>query len=239
MRAAACSCLKKLQLLTSCLYACHRDQLHNAASSAASKRSSSSSSSSSAAANAAHRRRGRKGKSVYRGVCVTREGKWRAVIYKERKQLYLGVFESEVDAAKAHDRAARQHFGAQAMVNFLNDDESDTMQHVMPPHSGSISPMHSSAKMAKAAPGLFHNGKPEPLAALDSEDSSYNSSDDSLDFAFPFSEDPYVTDQLGLFTFDIRDSDAAPSPLLDPVSSEPFGSLFFGSNSELGDLCLV
>lgn len=35
----------------------------------------------------AHRRRGRKGKSVYRGVCVTREGKWRAVIYKERKQV--------------------------------------------------------------------------------------------------------------------------------------------------------
>lgn len=34
-----------------------------------------------------HRRRGRKGKSVYRGVCVTREGKWRAVIYKERKQV--------------------------------------------------------------------------------------------------------------------------------------------------------
>lgn len=37
----------------------------------------------------AHRRRGRKGKSVYRGVCVTREGKWRAVIYKERKQASL------------------------------------------------------------------------------------------------------------------------------------------------------
>lgn len=34
-----------------------------------------------------HRRRGRRGKSVYRGVCVTREGKWRAVIYKERKQV--------------------------------------------------------------------------------------------------------------------------------------------------------
>lgn len=36
-----------------------------------------------------HRRRGRRGKSVYRGVCVTREGKWRAVIYKERKQVCL------------------------------------------------------------------------------------------------------------------------------------------------------
>ena len=40
-----------------------------------------------AKAPATHRRRGRRGKSVYRGVCVTREGKWRAVIYKERKQV--------------------------------------------------------------------------------------------------------------------------------------------------------
>lgn len=36
---------------------------------------------------APRRRRGRKGRSIYRGVCVTREGKWRAVIYKERKQV--------------------------------------------------------------------------------------------------------------------------------------------------------
>lgn len=74
----------------------------------------------------AHRRRGRKGKSVYRGVCVTREGKWRAVIYKERKQLYLGVYESEIDAAKAHDRAARAHFGEMAMANFVETDEPET-----------------------------------------------------------------------------------------------------------------
>ncbi|CAM9283982.1 unnamed protein product [Pylaiella littoralis] len=72
-----------------------------------------------------HRRRGRRGKSVYRGVCVTREGKWRAVIYKERKQLYLGVYESEVDAAKAHDRAARFHFAESAVCNFDNEHEAD------------------------------------------------------------------------------------------------------------------
>lgn len=39
------------------------------------------------APSAPRRRRGRKGRSIYRGVCVTREGKWRAVIYKERKQV--------------------------------------------------------------------------------------------------------------------------------------------------------
>ena len=38
------------------------------------------------------RRRGRKGRSIYRGVCVTREGKWRAVIYMERKQVVRFFF---------------------------------------------------------------------------------------------------------------------------------------------------
>ncbi|CAN0515569.1 unnamed protein product, partial [Ectocarpus sp. 12 AP-2014] len=71
------------------------------------------------------RRRGRKGRSIYRGVCVTREGKWRAVIYKERKQLYLGVYESELEAAKAHDRAARFHFPDKSMTNFATEAEAD------------------------------------------------------------------------------------------------------------------
>ncbi|CAN0120115.1 unnamed protein product, partial [Ascophyllum nodosum] len=76
---------------------------------------------------APRRRRGRKGRSIYRGVCVTREGKWRAVIYKERKQLYLGVYESELEAAKAHDRAARFHFPDKSMTNFATEAEADML----------------------------------------------------------------------------------------------------------------
>lgn len=40
-------------------------------------------------------------------------------------QLYLGVYESEVDAAKAHDRAARFHFAENAVCNFDNEHEAD------------------------------------------------------------------------------------------------------------------
>lgn len=42
-----------------------------------------------------------------------------------KKQLYLGVYESEVDAAKAHDRAARFHFAESAVCNFDNEHEAD------------------------------------------------------------------------------------------------------------------
>lgn len=40
-------------------------------------------------------------------------------------QLYLGVYESEVDAAKAHDRAARFHFAENAVCNFDSEHEAD------------------------------------------------------------------------------------------------------------------
>jgi hypothetical protein len=151
-----------------------------------------------------HRRRGRKGKSIYRGVCVTREGKWRAVIYKERKQLYLGVFESEVQAALAHDRAARHHCGAEATLNFLDEDE------MLPPspHRGQISPMHGSAKLAKSTPGLFNSNKTETrsrssLAEAQNDAAIPLFAASALDFAFPFTPDTYGTDNLGLISYDL------------------------------------
>lgn len=42
-----------------------------------------------------------------------------------REKLYLGVYESEVDAAKAHDRAARFHFADSAVCNFDSEHEAD------------------------------------------------------------------------------------------------------------------
>lgn len=64
--------------------------------------------------------RPQKGKtSRYKGVCrVKKSGKWSAQITKNRKHIRLGEFENEVDAAKAYDAAAREHFGEFAYLNF-------------------------------------------------------------------------------------------------------------------------
>jgi hypothetical protein len=58
-----------------------------------------------------------KGSSLFKGVY--REGsKWRAYIGFESKQIWLGSFTNEEDAARMHDKAARIYHGEFAFLNF-------------------------------------------------------------------------------------------------------------------------
>jgi hypothetical protein len=50
----------------------------------------------------------RPGTSIYRGVCKCSKNRWSAVIYFRRKHHYLGMFQEEIDAAKAFDTKARE-----------------------------------------------------------------------------------------------------------------------------------
>jgi hypothetical protein len=66
-----------------------------------------------------HNQRKTRGGSSYKGVHFhQRKRKWRAVIYRNSAQHFLGEFFSEEDAARAYDAAAREHFGEFACVNF-------------------------------------------------------------------------------------------------------------------------
>lgn len=57
--------------------------------------------------------------SDYRGVCYhINRGYWVARIRDGGKQLHLGCFENEADAARAYDVAARKAFGKFAILNF-------------------------------------------------------------------------------------------------------------------------
>lgn len=54
--------------------------------------------------------------SAYRGVSCCR-GQWAAVIYIDKKQQWLGVFETEHEAASAYNAAALEAYGKHAKIN--------------------------------------------------------------------------------------------------------------------------
>lgn len=57
--------------------------------------------------------------SKYKGIYWRKKTrKWEAQITFERKKIFLGCFRSEIDAAKAYDRAAIKYHGEFASLNF-------------------------------------------------------------------------------------------------------------------------
>lgn len=56
--------------------------------------------------------------SQYKGVCwFAARNKWKASITVNYKQMFLGDFDDEIEAAKAYDEAARRLFGEFALLN--------------------------------------------------------------------------------------------------------------------------
>jgi hypothetical protein len=72
------------------------------------------------AENALNNRRGfNSPTSKYKGVFYDkRRGKFRAVLSIDGKRKHLGYFENEIDAARAYDKAAKEHRKEFAVLNF-------------------------------------------------------------------------------------------------------------------------
>lgn len=61
--------------------------------------------------------------SQYKGVSLNKAvNRWQAHIKKGNERRYLGLYDSEQDAARAYNAAARHHFGEYAYINDVPDD---------------------------------------------------------------------------------------------------------------------
>lgn len=57
--------------------------------------------------------------SQYKGVSLNSQtGRWTACISKDGRNIHLGEFSVESDAARAYDKAAKEYFGEFAKANF-------------------------------------------------------------------------------------------------------------------------
>lgn len=73
--------------------------------------------------NGANQRKTR-GSSIYKGVSWHKQlSKWDCRIKSDGVSVYIGVFYSEEDAARAYDRKARELFGCFALTNFKEDGD--------------------------------------------------------------------------------------------------------------------
>ncbi len=105
--------------------------------------------------------------SQYKGVrWKPNRQKWYASIARDKKYHHLGVFDNEMEAAKAYDAAARHFHGEYAKLNFPNEGETSFVPPLHAPRTATgyygVSQRGSQwGVMVSLPPGYSSDGKRE------------------------------------------------------------------------------
>lgn len=63
--------------------------------------------------------------SSFRGVTLTKYGKWQSCIGGAKTRIYLGIFNTETLAAEAYNRKAKELYGEFAVLNIIETEDTD------------------------------------------------------------------------------------------------------------------